>query len=105
MSSIVWDEISGRISCVIKINVCLRADTNPFLAALYGRHPVRLAVRLTVDFRPAEASKAAVRYVRSTCAPCKGVAFQWVQVPPGQTLQPEATGAVMEVTKWLKPSV
>jgi hypothetical protein len=35
----------------------------------------------------------------------KGGAFQWVQVPPGETLQPEATGAVMEVTKWLKPSV
>ena len=34
----------------------------------------------------------------------KGGAFQWVQVPPGETLQPEATGAVMEVTKWLKPS-
>ena len=35
----------------------------------------------------------------------KGGAFQWVQAPPGETLQPEATGAVMEVTKWLKPSV
>ena len=35
----------------------------------------------------------------------KGGAFQWVQVPPGETLQPEATGAVMEVTKWLEPSV
>jgi len=23
---------------------------------------------------------------------------------PGETLQPEATGAAMEVTKWLKPS-
>jgi hypothetical protein len=23
---------------------------------------------------------------------------------PGKSLQPEATGAVMEVTKWLKPS-
>ena len=34
----------------------------------------------------------------------KGGAFQWVRVPPGETLQPEATGAVMEVTKWLKPS-
>ena len=33
----------------------------------------------------------------------KGGAFQWVQVPPGQTLQPEATGAGMEVTKCLKP--
>jgi len=25
--------------------------------------------------------------------------------PTRQSLQPEATGAVMEVTKWLKPSV
>ena len=40
----------------------------------------------------------------NVCA-VKGGAFQWVQDPPGQTLQPEATGAVMEVTKWLKPSV
>src|SRR5208283_121374 len=41
---------------------------------------------------------------RSGCAPWKGGAFQWVQIPPGKSLQPEATGAVMEVTKWLKPS-
>jgi hypothetical protein len=27
-----------------------------------------------------------------------------VQAPPGDSLQPEAIGAVMEVTKWLKPS-
>ena len=27
-----------------------------------------------------------------------------MQIPPGQTLRPEATGAVMEATKWLKPS-
>ena len=38
-------------------------------------------------------------------APCKGGAFQWVQAPPGKPLQPEAIGAVMEVTKWLKPSI
>jgi len=38
-------------------------------------------------------------------APCKGGAFQWVQIPPGEMLQPEATGATKEVTKWLKPSV
>jgi hypothetical protein len=38
-------------------------------------------------------------------APCKGGAFQWVQIPPGDSLQPEAIGAVMEVTKWLKPSI
>jgi hypothetical protein len=30
--------------------------------------------------------------------------FQWVQGPRGDSLQPEAIGAVMEVTKWLKPS-
>src|SRR5271157_5245806 len=47
----------------------------------------------------------AICYVRSTCAPCEGGAFERVQAPPGQQLQPEATGAVMEVTKWLKPSV
>jgi hypothetical protein len=35
----------------------------------------------------------------------KGGAFQWVKAPSGETLQQEATGAVMEVTKWLKPSV
>ena len=38
-------------------------------------------------------------------APCKGGAFQWVQAPPGKPLLPEAIGAVMEVTKWLKPSI
>ena len=42
------------------------------------------------------------RYLR---APWEGGAFQRVQAPSGQPLQPEATGAVMEVTKWLKPSV
>jgi len=28
-----------------------------------------------------------------------------VQALPGNPLQPEAIGAVMEVTKWLKPSI
>src|ERR1700756_1131585 len=35
----------------------------------------------------------------------KAALFQWVQAPPGDSLQPEAIGAVMEVTKWLKPSI
>jgi hypothetical protein len=43
-------------------------------------------------------------HVRFARAPWKGGAFQWVQIPPGKSLQPEATGAVMEVTKWLKPT-
>ena len=34
----------------------------------------------------------------------EGGAFQWVQTPPGELAPAEATGAVMEVTKWLKPS-
>src|SRR5438477_1307953 len=28
-----------------------------------------------------------------------------MQVPPGDSLQPEAIGAVMEATKWLKPLI
>ena len=43
--------------------------------------------------------------VRIGGAPWQGGAFQWVQVPPGDSLPPEAIGAVMEVTKWLKPSI
>jgi hypothetical protein len=38
-------------------------------------------------------------------APCKGGAFPVGASPTRQPLQPEATGATMEVTKWLKPSV
>jgi hypothetical protein len=34
----------------------------------------------------------------------KAALFQWVQGPPGDSLQPEATGAGMEATKCLKPS-
>ena len=33
----------------------------------------------------------------------KAAPFQRVQAPPGDPLQPEATGAGMEVTKCLKP--
>src|SRR5215472_16304789 len=38
-------------------------------------------------------------------APWQGGAFQWVRVPPGDSLPPEAIGAVMEVSKRLKPSI
>ena len=43
-------------------------------------------------------------WLLAACA-VKGGAFQWVRGPPGESLQPEAIGAVMEVTKWLKPSI
>jgi len=42
---------------------------------------------------------------RSWRAPCKGGAFPVGESPTRQPLQPEATGATMEVTKWLKPPV
>src|SRR5882672_9156896 len=34
----------------------------------------------------------------------KAALFQWVQGPPGNRSSRKATGAAMEVTKWLKPS-
>jgi len=43
--------------------------------------------------------------VRSWRAPCKGGAFPVGVSPTRQPLQPEATGAIVEVTKRLKPSV
>jgi hypothetical protein len=35
----------------------------------------------------------------------KAMLFQWVKGPPGEVLPPEATGAAVEVTKPVKPSV
>lgn len=33
----------------------------------------------------------------------KAAIFCWVKAPPGEMLRPEAAGAVVEVTRWLKP--
>src|ERR1700730_17791720 len=55
--------------------------------------------------RPVAARWGRLRNGRFWRAPCKGGALQWVQAPTRQPLQPEASGAVMEVTKWLKPSI
>ena len=50
-------------------------------------------------------ARSAIVYVRqSPCAVKRRRIFQRVQAPPGQPLQPEATGAGMEATKCLKPS-
>jgi len=35
----------------------------------------------------------------------KAALSQWVRVPPGNLLQPEATGATVEATKRMKPPV
>src|SRR5260370_13815720 len=52
--------------------------------------------------RPRQGSKSRHRAnVRFWRAPCKGGAFPVGENPTRQSLQPEAIGAVMEVTKWL----
>ena len=51
------------------------------------------------------ASASHLNNVRETGAPGKGGAFQWVRIPPGEMLEPDATGATVEVTKRLKPLV
>jgi hypothetical protein len=43
--------------------------------------------------------------VRFWRAPCKGGALPVGESPTRQPLQPEATGATVEATKWLKPPV
>src|SRR5215831_15673948 len=49
---------------------------------------------------PQKCSPRCRKFPLDTNAPDK-----WVRGPPGDSLQPEAIGAVMEVTKWLKPSI
>src|SRR5215468_5739693 len=49
---------------------------------------------------PQKCSPRCRKFPLDTNAPDK-----WVQAPPGDSLQPEAIGAVIEVTKWLKPSM
>src|SRR5215471_21641037 len=47
---------------------------------------------------------ATAPHLDSTCAVKRRRFPVGGQAPPGASLQPEAIGAVMEVTKWLKPS-
>jgi hypothetical protein len=61
-----------------------------------------LCRRLVSDQSSASCPSANVRY---GCAPWEGGAFPVGASPTRPSLQPEATGAVMEVLKWLKPSV
>src|SRR3979409_649271 len=48
--------------------------------------------------------KATASHIASTCA-VQRRGFPVGASPTRQSLQPEAIGAVMEVTKWLKPSI
>ena len=72
----------------------------------FSRVPVNLDRSRLKTWRTLWIAPVAAGYKKRPLMACavKGGAFQWVQVPPGETLQPEATGAVMEVTKWPKPS-
>ena len=75
----------------------LSPEQRPLMA-----QPTPLAkIRFLAQCRPSPLDRELPLWV---CA-VKGGAFQWVKAPPGETLQPEATGAAMNVTKWLKPSV
>ena len=105
------DDIGELPNCVVgggwptASELPLRADTRrsaaaymlpqfrPFLPS--GLGPLSAQLRRP---RPRSATTA-LRVRRDKAALSSGGA------PPGQPLQPEATGAVMEVTKWLKPSV
>jgi hypothetical protein len=67
----------------------------------HGRTPpTKTTSDARTDFRRGEPGRRSAIHVRRE----KAAHFQWVQAPPGKSLQPEATGAGMEVTKCLKPS-
>ena len=77
----------NEMPALVRIPVFTKAMTVGAVSAQLGRpqsRPVVSALRVRRD-------KAALS---SGCKP-----------HPARSLQPEATGAVMEVTKWLKPSV
>jgi hypothetical protein len=82
----VYTRLTGSVAgwnCQLQLRIC---------AAEYGQYPRHGAVL-----------NGLLGNDRVWRAPCKGGAFQ--ASPTRQSLQPEAIGAVMEVTKWLKPSI
>ena len=53
--------------------------------------------------KPMIASATLSEKIESLCVPCEGALSQRVRIPPGElSLQPEALGAVQEVTSGLK---
>src|ERR1022692_1796480 len=64
-----------------------------------------LSRRLPMDYGRKPHNEPMRFDVRMGCAPCKRRRFPVGVSPTRQPLQPEAIGAVMEVTKWLKPSI
>ena len=69
-----------------------------------GCHHNLVGKRNPVELKDDFLHQRRLRNDRFGCAPCKGGAFQWVKIPPGNRSS-RAIGAVMEVTKWLKPSI
>ena len=56
-------------------------------------------------FGSGKTKEAAIVKDRFGCAPCKAALSSGCKPHPVNSLPPEAIGAVMEVTKWLKPSI
>jgi hypothetical protein len=86
----------------------------PMIAAVNGH--VRLHSEYILSCEIVLASSRTMRSIRVRCSasrpwcPLRVCAVQRRRFPVGanptrQSLQPEAIGAVMEVTKWLKPSI
>ena len=73
------------------------------LSAVPFCHGLRNAVRLGSTPKLSIASVTAGEKIASLCVPCQGALSQRVRIPPGElSLQPEALGAVQEVTNGLK---
>ena len=66
--------------------------------------PVRIfSVVLMIRYRHTGDTSGGRSQTATLGMPCEAGNFQWVQFPPGDgSLQPEAVGAVVEVTKLLK---
>src|SRR5215471_9322074 len=63
-----------------------------------------LQSRMTVDHADAVTTSAKMQSAMLKIPLDTNAPDKWVQGPPGDSLPPEAIGAVMEVTKWLEPS-
>jgi|SRR5450631_1358102 hypothetical protein len=82
-------DVSRRITDHLKRSA--RGKGEPASRGNVQKHVLR--GELMTGLRNWKLSLSATRDTRCGCAPCKGGAFQWVRIPPGEMLQPEATGA------------
>ena len=109
VSALFW--VNTAAGVVLMVVACVSA---PLIAWFYDESVlawIALAISVTYVFSGLSAQHLALlrrrmRITQVPRAPCKGGAFPVGANPTRQlSLQPEATGAAMEATKWLKPSV